>query len=55
MYKYTKRGIEKIGESRELLQEDLEFIEHMFDEFSNYEKSSEDLRNHTEDEMYGEV
>lgn len=40
MIKVTKNGIETSGPPRELSEEDLEFINEMFEEFSNYQKSS---------------
>lgn len=38
MFKVTKRGIEELGEPTELSEEDREFIEEMFKEFSDYQK-----------------
>ena len=55
MYKYTKRGIERVGTENELSQEDLDFIEDLFDDFSNHEKSLDDRRDRADDEMYGEI
>lgn len=36
MIKVTERGIEKLGNEIELSEEDIEFIEDMFEEYSNY-------------------
>lgn len=39
MFKVTKNGIEELGETRELSDEDREFIHDMFNEYSNAEKT----------------
>jgi len=38
MIKVTEDGLKSLGEPRELSEEDLEFINDMFEEFENYQK-----------------
>lgn len=54
MYKYTNRGIERIGGENEVSQEDREFIRDLFEDFSDFEKPIEDRRNRVEDRFYEE-
>lgn len=38
MIKVTEKGIETLGTPRELSEEELEFINDMFEDFSNHQK-----------------
>lgn len=49
MIKVTERGIESLGEANELSKEDLEFINEMFQEFSNYERHPLEKEDHYDD------
>ena len=54
MLKYTDQGIKRLGPDNELSEEDIKYIRGMFEEFTDYEKPLDDLRDPAEDEMYGE-
>jgi hypothetical protein len=52
MFKVTSTGVKQVGEERELSREDQQTIWEMFEEYSNYEKPPENLRDFVEDELY---